>query len=1069
MIANVNIQGQGSSCTGLFGIVFNGTLKNIVMYSEDGTGTVTSRDYDSGSKWFAMGALAGLAASSSGDSAVENCSVAGYTIYDYHQMNSGGWGGSGIGGLLGISNMKLTNCSAVTDIIIESVDNDNMRIGGLVGACQQSISSCYAGGEIKFNGKIDKMDKSDGSGFAYIGGIVGGIYMKPLVTGIYTIGDGKYLYNSLNNCYSFVILPEANKYVRGLYAVGGAGEIKEVYDKTGVGAPDGQWGLYNEGKTTYENCYYLKETVLSNNNGIYPVNNTADDLNDKENVTPLSYDEMSDGTLLKALKDNGAAFSTVTTRTGDNRNSIDGKYSFATSNILIGLNYPFPTILTQANDTYASKTVNVHYGNWPLSGLQREHGNLPVNIDIFADYEKTEAGEAALPSYAEDKAIARESISLSDILKAKCPDGTLSVSCINVASGEDTEAADGEGTGGTEETEDAVAEAYFLDEDGTTLSESVTLTDGKINNGDPVLIIEGLREGTSTVTVKYEPSTSSVSGDQGFSVTTLEITVNVTAVLQLRPAQETAQEEDQEATEETKTVIEPLESAVCFTGNSVLTELYAFDSQGNPVSDNLKEKLEMTVNPSVTGMDSEYISRASCADVLEEDGTTKVPCRADLSVTAKNESGDTSLIVEFEYTYNGKTYQASSTVNLSIRELSITAEDAALFIDEPEKVNYDSTKIEASLPASDQSMEEIDLSDMVFLNAYQSGDFYAHVDTGNAAQVVLELSGGASPGRGILFLEMSFHYGGGLHTVSAQAAVFIYESRLQVTGDALTDGVICFKIDEDSAVNEDAAVKEYAVVNEDAAVIEETSVNEPASVDEAAADDGNISVTLAAELLGCTDVEYVWELSDDIKAYLTLTYPDAGAYTSAPAGNTVTLTLFNKDGAEEALASGEPVTGSLTVTAAGRLSEDSTDNEITKTAKLSVVITNSDILSAGSTFIEMTSINSEDDTDTPDDTEDSISRPSETDGASDIDDGAADSSPDTDISGTSSGVSDMVVLPDTAAGADEDSFAGAPSAAETVVIPESGDSGSYSFTGSTSARTGGFAYQETDADIWGEG
>lgn len=178
VIQDVNIQGQTSSCAGLFGIVYNGSLKSIVIYSSDGTATVTSsKDPTCKSCWYAIGVLAGLAAADSGNTAIENCSVAGYTVVDQHYTSSGGWGGSGVGGLLGISNMQLSGCAAVTTIKITATDNDNMRIGGLVGTCQQSISSCYSGGAIEFAGVVPR-----GKG-VYIGGIVGGIYMKQLKAG----------------------------------------------------------------------------------------------------------------------------------------------------------------------------------------------------------------------------------------------------------------------------------------------------------------------------------------------------------------------------------------------------------------------------------------------------------------------------------------------------------------------------------------------------------------------------------------------------------------------------------------------------------------------------------------------------------------------------------------------------------------------------------------------------------------------------------------------------------------------------------------------------------------------
>lgn len=61
--------------------------------------------------------------------------MAGYTIKDTHQSTKGGgWGGTGLGGLIGVADMDLTGCSAVTNIYLDSRDNDNVRVGGLVGS-----------------------------------------------------------------------------------------------------------------------------------------------------------------------------------------------------------------------------------------------------------------------------------------------------------------------------------------------------------------------------------------------------------------------------------------------------------------------------------------------------------------------------------------------------------------------------------------------------------------------------------------------------------------------------------------------------------------------------------------------------------------------------------------------------------------------------------------------------------------------------------------------------------------------------------------------------------------------
>lgn len=395
LIADVNIAPHSdqlidaTSCVGLFGAVYNGTLKNIVLYSADGSAKVEGTNCGM-SRWFSIGALAGVAGSSTSSSVV-NCTVAGYTIKDPHKSTSaGGWGGTGLGGLIGVSDMSLVGCTAVTDIELSSVNNDNVRMGGLVGSCQGSISSCYAGGSIA----VQQSASTPGDRGIYIGGIVGGIYMKPLKVGgsNATVGQsGQQLQNTLKNCYTYVELPAAgnNRFIKGLYAVGGSGELN--LQGTNDGNADHGW-------SNYDNNYYLSSVVLKNNNGTLPTQHPTQYhaiKTDSGKVTGMSYREMADtetaAGLLKKLNANGAGFSTVTTVSSSGA-PLSGRYSFGSDPSLLGQDYPFPTILTQSSNLVVSGKANVHYGDWPLAGIRRENGALPVNLDLFADYKAENKG-----------------------------------------------------------------------------------------------------------------------------------------------------------------------------------------------------------------------------------------------------------------------------------------------------------------------------------------------------------------------------------------------------------------------------------------------------------------------------------------------------------------------------------------------------------------------------------------------------------------------------------------------------------------------------------------------------
>ncbi len=396
VIANMNIKGQVASCAGLFGVVYNGTLKNIILYSSDGNGVISAsgRQTDAKgnvlnkSKWYAIGGLAGVAASSSGN-AVQNCAVAGYTIDANIYTASGGWGGGTIGGLVGISNMMLSGCTADTIINItgDVQNNDNMRVGGLAGSCQQSITNCYTGGTINVNSKASI------SGKLYIGGIVGGSYMKPLQVGDnpkITIGfvddpGGPYYEpnttpgwtdNSIIDCYSYVKLPANNAHdkIGALYVLGGTGDILTK-------AEDTKNEKHNHGTCIISNSYYsdsIRPTVIGEQ---------KTDINRVGEVTALSYMELHD---YNAMAQRLPAFTRVTDTIGGN--SLAGKYSFPPSSRteLQGRDYPFPTILTRPNPDNLQEPFHVHYGAWPNFGIERAEGGAPIGLDIFAQSDYTE-------------------------------------------------------------------------------------------------------------------------------------------------------------------------------------------------------------------------------------------------------------------------------------------------------------------------------------------------------------------------------------------------------------------------------------------------------------------------------------------------------------------------------------------------------------------------------------------------------------------------------------------------------------------------------------------------------
>lgn len=360
---DINSNQYNTNCVGLFGAVQNAVLKNIVLYSETGNDTVTVRgrtDTTGNNAWYAGGVLAGVARSST----ISNCAVAGYTIRDettyarsvqdrkgsnrYYTM------GGAIGGLVGMADKDLTGCTAAATIEIvcdHSKDGANapIRVGGLVGTTTASVTNCYTGGEIVVTEKA-------GNAAIYAGRLIGGLGMGPF-------GDeGSGVSATVKNCYSYLTLPNKGEVV------------KEVYNIGGRGRADGS------GTVTLGNNYYLS--------------GTADNVNNERAVTyrQLADKEKIDGQSIYELLNAGqtpAPYSPVTSEVGGL--AMAGRFSYAPKDRLElqGMDYPFPTVLTQTRVS-DGMVFNVHYGAWELNGIMRPNGNRRIELDMFTERTYTE-------------------------------------------------------------------------------------------------------------------------------------------------------------------------------------------------------------------------------------------------------------------------------------------------------------------------------------------------------------------------------------------------------------------------------------------------------------------------------------------------------------------------------------------------------------------------------------------------------------------------------------------------------------------------------------------------------
>lgn len=392
-IKNIQIKAS-TQCVGLFGYTIGANLKDIVMYSDRGSKIVND---ENGTGWYAVGGLVGFAGAGKNNASFTNCSVSGYTIQDT-RANNPDWGGGCVGGLVGATNMNITGCTAVTDIVLSptyDIGYKNLRVGGIAGVCRATLDKCYAGGSITAAAMKNSHVGVAHSTNIWVGGLVGGIILRDhgnleSYMGVTT--------NPLTvqNSYAFVALPPLNtntnkNHVMAVYSLASNGEMQNSNFTLN--------GVYNS-DAYIQNCYALTD-VAANTSDYIRVGSRADwrgqveltgNTNSGRRVyltnsgkTPyITYEQMQTG--LEDWLNGGASASSLrfdTVTVTENGAPIPGKYSFpgAGAEMLDGLDFPFPTILTQRD--VMDRTVSVHYGRWPMSGLY--WARTRTTLDLCAD------------------------------------------------------------------------------------------------------------------------------------------------------------------------------------------------------------------------------------------------------------------------------------------------------------------------------------------------------------------------------------------------------------------------------------------------------------------------------------------------------------------------------------------------------------------------------------------------------------------------------------------------------------------------------------------------------------
>ena len=427
-IQELNIN-SNSFTVGLFGTTAGANISNVIMYSQNNATiqrTTTNTDTPGA---YAIGGLIGIAYdynASAGSNVITNCAIAGYRIVD-DSHNQQTLGEANVGGLIGVANTSLEKCSAVTDIIIQCTHENAqgyftkaqwgnfIRVGGLTGATQYTINNCYTGGSIFVNSEDLLNESYTGDNQAYKNYVDQYTNQNSCVevkfsTNIYIAGiSGSGFAMNYQNFTNQSGLKEGSPTVKNSYTYmdfpAMRGTIRSISMITSFADRYSQGYLYNQ-KIYIENCYYLESKAnfdvsklpnyyfkssrpsdlikdagykqamingdtkwmnkLIDNEGI-----SSNGAGSKLDLHAISYKELSSN------QQNGLSQNRVT-MIDQNQQKIDGKYSFnAGDTALSGMNYPFPTVITQ-NDV--NGPVNVHYGAWPFEGAYWEYGSTVMNL-----------------------------------------------------------------------------------------------------------------------------------------------------------------------------------------------------------------------------------------------------------------------------------------------------------------------------------------------------------------------------------------------------------------------------------------------------------------------------------------------------------------------------------------------------------------------------------------------------------------------------------------------------------------------------------------------------------------
>lgn len=444
-----------SFTVGLFGVTVDADICNTILYSTKGA-VIQRLDTDKNHVGgYSIGGLVGVAYdytreenSSYVARAIRNCSIAGYTIID-NSANDMGLGEANVGGLTGVANINIDQCSSTANIMINSTSYPAewgafIRVGGITGGLKDTITNCYSGGKITVGQKtLDATYTGHGQPYdvwtrdshvsvndnlqatvrvsthVYIAGVAGSGFTMNYKNFSNKTGtdDGR---PNVENCYTYMEFPALEGTIRSISTIASVADRYALATLKGITnctyldssadidvskAPKYYFAGTNN-NTMYNlanNVTKMKDMLLGNSTYVakYFGSSAKGSVVNEEKNTSKTYAQMSNLSVSDSdsflNKMNGgkttdtskfhAVTSTESTSSGEQ--PINGKYSFnAGDSTLEGRNYPFPTVITQP--TKENTTVNVHYGTWPNHDPYWSNGM--ATLDIFS--ELNTAGEA---------------------------------------------------------------------------------------------------------------------------------------------------------------------------------------------------------------------------------------------------------------------------------------------------------------------------------------------------------------------------------------------------------------------------------------------------------------------------------------------------------------------------------------------------------------------------------------------------------------------------------------------------------------------------------------------------